>query len=76
MEIFLLLLDELDDAAAILRARLPQLLGLLMALGLFALTVLAALQWPGLVLAGLVAALAWLLPLSRLRLQLGFKTDP
>ncbi len=76
MEIFLLLLDELDDAAAILRARLPQLLGLLMALGLFALTVLAALQWPALVLAGLAATLAWLLPLSRLRLQLGFKSDP
>lgn len=75
MEIFLLLLDELDDAAAILRARLPQLLGLLMAFGLFALTVLAALQWPGLVLAGFVAMLAWLQPLSRLRLQLGFKTD-
>jgi hypothetical protein len=46
MEIFLLLLDELDDLAALVRAWLPRLIELLLALVLFSLTVMLALSWP------------------------------
>jgi hypothetical protein len=76
MEIFLLLLDELDDAAAVLRSWLPQLLSLSLACGLFLLSVLAAMRWP--VMAGAILLLALLTRLPALRLLPGwrFKTDP
>lgn len=77
MEIFLLLLDELDDAAATARMLLPRVLGFLLALGVFALSVGAALYWPVLAITVLLLALSVAL-VSALRLTpiLRVKTDP
>ncbi|MGC3983042.1 MAG: hypothetical protein QM808_17450 [Steroidobacteraceae bacterium] len=80
MEIFLLLLDDLDDAVATLRALLPQLLNFLLACGLFALSVVAAMSWP-ILAASAVAVIAVVSVLvagePTLRLKpLRFKVDP
>jgi len=76
MEIFLLLLDELDDAAATVRMLLPRILGFLMACGAFALSVAAAIHWPALALVVLLALLLAALPTLRTRPLLRLKTDP
>lgn len=77
MEIFLLLLDELDDAAASLRMLWPQLLGFALACGLFSLSILAVMQWPNVAAVILLVAMV-LTTVSALRLRpvLRFKTDP
>jgi len=46
METFLLLWDELDDAATSLRLLWPQFFGFFLALALFVATVLALMYWP------------------------------
>lgn len=77
MEIFLLLLDECDDAIAVLRMQLAQILRFLLACALLAGAIWAVARWPGLV----VALLCWVLLLPRI-LKLRFtpllrlKTDP
>jgi hypothetical protein len=77
MEIFLLLLDEFDDAAATARMLLPRLLGLLLACGAFATSIAAAIHWPNMALIVLTSALlAALLPAPRIKLFPRFKTDP
>lgn len=77
MENLLLLLDELDDAVAVLRCLLPRMLAFLLAGGLFGLCVLAALHWP---LAGAITLMLALLVagVSSLRSKpsLRFRTDP
>lgn len=77
MEIFLLLLDELDDAAASLRMLWPQFLSFALACSLFSLTILAAMQWPNVAAVILLVAMV-LTSVSALRLRLvpRFKTDP
>jgi membrane associated rhomboid family serine protease len=80
MEIFLLLLDELDDAAAILRVLWSRFLGFFVACGLFASSVMVAMHWPiywpilaaVLVIGAVVGAT---LPARSIRLP-RFKTDP
>ena len=77
MENLLLILDEIDDAVAVLRSLWPQLLGFLLASSLFAATILVAMQWP--MATVLLMALTGLgLLLAGLRhIVLGdFKTDP
>lgn len=77
MEIFLLLLDELDDAVASARMLLPRILGFLLACGAFGLSVLVALQWPNLALLVLFSAIALaLLPLMHSLSLPRLKTDP
>lgn len=77
MEIFLLLLDELDDAAATARVFLPRVLGFLLACAAFASTIAAAIHWPNLTLVVLVSALLVALwPTLRLKPFLRLKTDP
>jgi uncharacterized membrane protein len=77
MEIFLLLLDELDDAAATARMLLPRVLGFLLALGVFALSIVIALYWPGLAIAVLLLVLSVaILPALRQTPFLRVKTDP
>lgn len=46
MEIILLLLDEVDDATAVLRMWLPQLVGFLLACGLLAASISLLMHWP------------------------------
>lgn len=60
MENFLLLWDELDDAATSLRLLWPPFFGFLMALALFAATIFLIMQWPLLValMALVVAAIS------------------
>lgn len=59
MEIFLLLLDDLDDLFHALRMALPKIAGFGIALGLFAIVVISAMTWPWmLVSAAAFAALA------------------
>jgi hypothetical protein len=77
MENLLLILDEIDDAVAVLRSLWPQLLGFLLASGLFAATILVAMQWPMatvllMALTGLGLLLAGLRHIS----LSDFKTDP
>jgi hypothetical protein len=77
MEIFLLLLDEIDDAATALRVLWSQLFGFLLACGLFALSIWAAMRWPILAMLALFVALAWAaLPVLRIGSLSRFKTDP
>ena len=57
MEIFLLLLDELDDAAAVLRVLWSRLFGFFLACGLFALTIVTAIHWPMLAILALSKSL-------------------
>ncbi len=76
MEIFLLLLDELDDAAATARMLLPRVMGFLLACAVFALTIAAALRWPGLAVITLLSVLLAILPPLRLKPVLRLKTDP
>lgn len=73
MEILLLLLDEIDDAVAGLRMLWPQLLGFLLACGLFALSIMAALRWPALAAAVILLLLA--VPILAGRPLFRFKTD-
>lgn len=70
MEIFLLIADELDDVTSAAKMLLPNALGFLTALALFALTVLAFMQWPLLVslLAGMAGTSLLLGSLVRERL--------
>lgn len=70
MEIFLLIADELDDVTSAAKMLLPNALGFLIALSLFALTVLAFMQWPLLVslLAGMAGTSLLLGSLVRERL--------
>lgn len=76
MEIFLLLLDDLDDAVATFRALLPQLLGFLLACALFAASILVIMSWPIATAAALfVAMLLAAVPAVRFKSALGFKTD-
>ncbi len=77
MEIFLLLLDELDDAVATLCMLWSRLWGLLLSSGLFALSVLVAMYWPWLAGVGVLLLMSCWAGLSLLRLKplLGFKTD-
>jgi hypothetical protein len=58
MEFLLLWADDLDDALGALRHLAPRLLGLLLALGLFAATGLALLRSPQLTLAALAVVLS------------------
>ncbi|MGE0114728.1 MAG: hypothetical protein AB7T07_07570 [Steroidobacteraceae bacterium] len=74
MEIFLLLLDELDDAAASLRMLWRQLLGFLLACGLFAMSILTAMRWP--LLAVAVILLLALLPVLRRKPIYRYRMDP
>ena len=78
MEIFLLLLDELDDAVATLRALWWQLWSFALAVGLFALCVWAATRWPLMAAGGVLLAVSiWAVPsLSRIKPLPRFKTDP
>lgn len=77
MEIFLLLLDELDDAAATARLLLPRVVGFLLAIGLFVLSIAAVLRWPHLAIAALLLGLpVVVLPALRLKPLLRFKADP
>ncbi|MGD9843139.1 MAG: hypothetical protein AB7F79_00120 [Steroidobacteraceae bacterium] len=77
MEIFLLLLDEIDDATAVLRGYMPRLMGLLLACGLLAVSVWSFMRWPWLV-AGLLLVALLLSTISMLRLKSlpRLKTDP
>lgn len=76
MEIFLLLLDDLDDAVATFRALLPRLLGFLLACALFAASILVIMRWPIATAAALfVAMLLTAVPAVRFKAALGFKTD-
>jgi hypothetical protein len=58
MEFLLLWADDLDDALGALRHLAPRLLGLLLALGLFAATGLALVRAPQLTLAALAVMLS------------------
>jgi hypothetical protein len=58
MEFLLLWADDLDDAMGALRHLFPRLLGLFLALGLFAATGLALLTAPHLTLAALAVVLS------------------
>ncbi len=74
MENFLLLWDEIDDAATSLRLLWPPFFGFLMALGLFAGTVLLIMVWPlHVALAALLFAV--ILSLCRPHLVPHFRTD-
>jgi hypothetical protein len=77
MENLLLILDEIDDAVAVLRSLWPQLLGFMLASGLFAATVLAAMQWPmtAVLLLALTGCASLLAGLHHIALS-DFKTDP
>jgi hypothetical protein len=58
MEFLLLWADELDDALAVLRHYAPRILGLLLALGLFAATGFALVFAPHVTLAALAVILS------------------
>lgn len=66
MEVFLLLLDEIDDAVAVLRSLWPRLLGLLLAFTLLVATGFVFLSFPHLALP-LVAAVLSITLFERLR---------
>lgn len=66
MEVFLLLLDEIDDAVAVLRSLWPRLLGLLLAFTLLGATGFVFLSFPRLALP-LVAAVLSITLFERLR---------
>ena len=78
MEIFLLLLDEIDDLTHALRMLLPTLLGFLAALALFAMTVMSVMRWPWLFVIGGIAALLVMAVRGAIRAGLlaRLKTDP
>ncbi len=77
MEIFLLLLDELDDATATARVLLPRALGFLLACGAFVLSVVAAIHWSNVALVILLSTLiVGILPTLRLKPFLRLETDP
>ncbi len=78
MEIFLLLLDDLDDLFHALRVALPRFAGLLFALSVFAVTVFSAMRWPWLVASGaLIAALGLAIhDVARGARAMRLKTDP
>lgn len=73
MEVFLLLLDEIDDAVAMLRSAWPRLLGLSLAFALLFATGFAFLHFPRLVLP-LVAVLLSATLFERLRRR--HRVDP
>jgi fatty acid desaturase len=76
MEIFLLLLDELDDAAAVLRVWCAQLAGFFIACVAFVSSILAIMHWPMLAALLLVGAAIWAgSVVTHIRLP-RFKTDP
>lgn len=77
MENLLLLLDELDDAAAVLRVLWVRSFGFFLACGLFTLTIIAALRWPLLAASALFVTAAWLgLSAAGKGSLPRFKTDP
>lgn len=69
MENLLLVLDELDDAVAVVRHTAPRLIGFLAALALFALTVLSFLFAPKITL-GVLGILLSVVLLERFRQRL------
>lgn len=76
MENLLLVLDEIDDAVAMLRVLWSQFAGFLLACGMFAVTVMAAIHWPVLAAVLVFAGVIWAtMPKVRIRLP-RFKADP
>lgn len=76
MEIFLLLLDELDDAVATLRMLWSRLLGFFVACGLFALSIVTAMHWPVLAVIALLCVAVWATVPATSIVRQRFKTDP
>ncbi|MES1196498.1 MAG: hypothetical protein ABUL58_06090 [Steroidobacter sp.] len=78
MEIFLLLLDDLDDLFHAFRVSLPKLFGFLTALSLFGATVFTSMRWPWLLISGalLVALVVAVRSVARDAVTLRMKTDP
>ncbi len=76
MEIFLLLLDEIDDAVATLRMLWSRLLGFFIACGLFALSIVTAMHWPVLAVVALLCVIAWTALHATVFTRQRFKTDP
>jgi hypothetical protein len=78
MEIFLLLLDDLDDLFHAFRMSLPKVFGLMIALSLFGATVLASMRWPWLLVSGVVVVgvIASSRTVLRDAVMLRMKTDP
>lgn len=75
MEVFLLLLDEIDDAVAMLRSAWPRLLGLSLAFSLLLATGFGYLHFPRLALP-LVAVLLSATLFERLRRRHRVETAP
>jgi hypothetical protein len=76
MEIFLLLLDELDDAVAMLRVLASRFAGFFIACVLFAVSVMAAIRWPLLAAVLVFASVIWAtMPAISSKVP-RFKTDP
>jgi membrane associated rhomboid family serine protease len=77
MEDLLLVLDEIDDAVAVLRARSSQFLGFFIACGLFAATIMAAIHWPLFAALLVFSAVIWAtMPAVDGIKTPRFKTDP
>lgn len=77
MEIFLLLLDELDDAVAVLGSLAYRIIGFLFALSLFGLTgfLLVQLPLPIMALLGICGVLLWFVAQARSRLTLALGSE-
>jgi len=78
MEIFLLLLDDLDDLFHAFRMSLPKLFGLMIALSLFGAVVFTSMRWPWLLVSGvfLVGVIVSARTTIRDAVMLRMKTDP
>jgi len=78
MEIFLLLLDDLDDLFHAFRLSLPKLFGFLAACSLFGATVFTTMRWPWLLIFGmlLIAVSLAVRSVARDTTATRLKTDP
>lgn len=78
MEIFLLLVDDLDDLFHAFRMSLPKLFGFLIALSVFGATVFTSMRWPWLLISSVVVAGVVISARSVLRdtVPMRMKTDP
>jgi Flp pilus assembly protein TadB len=77
MEDLLLVLDEIDDAVAVIRVLASRFIGFFIACGLFAATVMAAIHWPLLAALLVFSAVIWAtMPAADGIKTPRFKTDP
>jgi hypothetical protein len=77
MEDLLLVLDEIDDAVAVIRMFASRFLGFVVACGLFAATIMAAIHWPLLAALLVFSAVIWAtMPVTGGIKPPRLKTDP